>query len=133
MVIVRRLSYIWDSSGWVTYAFFMQSRAKLSVESKNAAAVDCFPARDRQLASIQTLPPARLREEIASKLNSEQSSLLFQNMPLGIMGESYTEFMENDAIKEKLLGIGIDCVRGYGIEMPLPFVEILNSAGAPRE
>ena len=47
-----------------------------------------------------------------------------------VMGmKTIAEFVENDAIKAKLVEIGIDYVQGYGIEKPQPFIEILEGVG----
>ena len=44
-----------------------------------------------------------------------------------VMGKkTIAEFVENDAIKAELARMGVDCVQGYGIEKPRPFVDMLN-------
>jgi len=37
------------------------------------------------------------------------------------------EFVENDAIRERLKEIGVDFVQGYGVGMPVPLADILNN------
>jgi len=41
--------------------------------------------------------------------------------------QTIAEYVENTAIKDKLVEIGIDYAQGFGIEKPLPFSEILSS------
>ena len=39
-----------------------------------------------------------------------------------VMGlQTIAEYVENDAIRDKLASIGVDFIQGYGIEMPHPF------------
>jgi len=37
------------------------------------------------------------------------------------------EFVENDAIRERLKEIGVDFVQGYGVGMPVPLADILDN------
>ena len=41
--------------------------------------------------------------------------------------QTVAEFVENDAIEQKLIEIGVDFGQGYGLGKPLPFAEILAS------
>jgi diguanylate cyclase (GGDEF)-like protein len=41
--------------------------------------------------------------------------------------QTIAEFVENDAIKDMLIDIGINYAQGFGIDKPKPFEEILNS------
>ena len=41
--------------------------------------------------------------------------------------KTVAEFVENDAISQKLAEIGVDYGQGYGLGMPTPFTEILSS------
>ncbi|MEH6357713.1 MAG: EAL domain-containing protein [Pseudomonadales bacterium] len=41
--------------------------------------------------------------------------------------ETVAEFVENDAIRERLKDIGVDFVQGYGVGIPMPLDEILDS------
>ena len=41
--------------------------------------------------------------------------------------KTVAEFVENDAISQKLTEIGVDYGQGYGLGMPTPFAEILSS------
>ncbi len=44
-----------------------------------------------------------------------------------VMGmQTIAEFVENDAIKDKLIEIGVDYAQGYGIGKPQPFDEVLE-------
>ncbi|MEE8234072.1 MAG: EAL domain-containing protein, partial [Gammaproteobacteria bacterium] len=44
-----------------------------------------------------------------------------------IMGiKTIAEFVENDEIKGMLREIGVDYAQGYGVSMPLPFIELLD-------
>jgi EAL domain-containing protein (putative c-di-GMP-specific phosphodiesterase class I) len=44
-----------------------------------------------------------------------------------VMGmKTIAEFVENDAIKDKLIEIGVDYVQGYGIGEPEPLVELIS-------
>jgi diguanylate cyclase (GGDEF)-like protein/PAS domain S-box-containing protein len=40
--------------------------------------------------------------------------------------QTIAEFVESDAIKRKLIEIGVDCAQGYGIGKPEPFTQLLN-------
>ena len=43
-----------------------------------------------------------------------------------VMGKkTIAEFVENDAIREKLAEIGVDMEQGYGIGKPVPFAEVV--------
>ena len=51
-----------------------------------------------------------------------------------VMGKrTIAEFVENEAILEKLREIGVDYVQGYGISRPTPIEEISCSAALPVE
>ncbi|MBT8437082.1 MAG: EAL domain-containing protein [Gammaproteobacteria bacterium] len=41
--------------------------------------------------------------------------------------KTVAEFVENDAITQKLIEIGVDYGQGYGLGKPAPLVEILSS------
>ena len=44
-----------------------------------------------------------------------------------VMGmETIAEFVENDAIKNKLVALGVDYAQGYGIAKPIPINDLLN-------
>ncbi len=50
-----------------------------------------------------------------------------------IMGKrTIAEFVENDAILEKLREIGVDCAQGYGISRPAPILETALSYTSGR-
>jgi diguanylate cyclase (GGDEF)-like protein/PAS domain S-box-containing protein len=50
-----------------------------------------------------------------------------------VMGKkTIAEFVENDAIIEKLREIGVDCAQGYGIGKPVPIGEIHAATGSLR-
>ena len=50
-----------------------------------------------------------------------------------VMGiETIAEFVENDAIKDKLRGIGVDFGQGYGIAKPRPLDELLTELRRPQ-
>lgn len=42
--------------------------------------------------------------------------------------ETIAEFVENDAIRERLQAIGVDYVQGYGVGMPQPLSDVLEQA-----
>jgi EAL domain-containing protein (putative c-di-GMP-specific phosphodiesterase class I) len=51
-----------------------------------------------------------------------------------VMGTStIAEFVESEAILEKLREIGIDYAQGYGVSVPRPFEDILNSIYVQRK
>ena len=39
--------------------------------------------------------------------------------------KTIAEFVENDAIRDKLLEIGVDFAQGYGVSMPMDIVELV--------
>ena len=44
-----------------------------------------------------------------------------------VMGmKTIAEFVENDVIKGMLKEIGVDYAQGYGVSMPVPFMELLD-------
>ncbi|OGA00107.1 MAG: hypothetical protein A2Z44_04245, partial [Betaproteobacteria bacterium RBG_19FT_COMBO_58_11] len=46
-----------------------------------------------------------------------------------VMGlQTIAEYVENDAIRDKLVTIGVDYIQGFGIEMPQPFLLAGNKA-----
>jgi EAL domain-containing protein (putative c-di-GMP-specific phosphodiesterase class I) len=50
-----------------------------------------------------------------------------------VMGiETIAEFVENDAIKDKLRSIGVDFGQGYGIAKPRPLDELLTELNQPQ-
>jgi diguanylate cyclase (GGDEF)-like protein/PAS domain S-box-containing protein len=101
----------------------MQSPSKLSPKNANVASIEGYPANDRQLTGLRTPPPAHAPDPIASKLNSEQYSLLFQNMPLGIMEESYAEVKKE---VDKLVSRGVDNLLEYFLDNPETLFDLAN-------
>lgn len=67
--------------------------------------------------------PARLKKNTESAEKKARNSALAT--PGKVMGTStIAEFVENEAILEKLREIGVDYAQGYGIGRPVPIKKI---------
>jgi len=42
--------------------------------------------------------------------------------------QTIAEFVENDEIKGMLREIGVNYAQGYGVSMPLPFIDLLDKS-----
>jgi len=91
----------------------MHSLVKKALKAVTYAPSDSFLSREGLLAEVN-----RLREElsnvaVASKLGTEQYSLLFQNMPLGALEEDCSMVRKE---VDKLISSGVDDIEAYFLE-----------------
>ena len=78
------------------------------------------------LPIIRTSPDHGTAFDIAGKNKADPSSMVAAINQVGqaMQLETVAEYVENDEIKQKLIGIGVDYGQGFGFGRPVPINEI---------
>lgn len=93
----------------------MHSLVKKALKAGTSAPSDSFLSREGLLAEVNRLRKELANVEVASKLGTEQYSLLFQNMSLGALEEDYSKVRKE---VDKLISSGVDDIEAYFLDNP---------------
>jgi diguanylate cyclase (GGDEF)-like protein/PAS domain S-box-containing protein len=111
-----------------TAAGFMRSLKELGCQFS----LDDFGSGLSSFAYLKTLPVDYLKIDgffVKDIVEDEADYAMVKsiNEISQVMGiESIAEFVENDAIKQRLIEIGVDYVQGYGIGKPIPLKSLFS-------
>ena len=95
-------------------------------------ALDDFGTGVNSLAYLKSLQVSRLKidggfvQDILTNKNSEATVRAIVELAKGMAIDTVAEFVENEAIAEKVRGFGVDYAQGYAFGRPEPLDEVLR-------